>query len=82
MDGKLILDKKYLLVYICHQSERCCVKRTLNMTSKVSVLNDATQGLNAQMNKSAFNRGKVGVVNIVAALERFGLTRDDMQNNF
>ena len=52
------------------------------MTSKVSVLNDATQGLNAQMNKSAFNRGKVGVVNIVAALARFGLTRDDMQNNF
>ena len=52
------------------------------MTNQVSILNEAAQGLNAQMQKSAFNRGKVGVVNIVAGLERFGLTRDDMKNAF
>ncbi|MBQ3039812.1 MAG: hypothetical protein IJD41_04620, partial [Alphaproteobacteria bacterium] len=41
--GNLILDKKNCLVYISNLSERCCVKRTLNMTNKVNIFNNGAK---------------------------------------
>ena len=49
------------------------------MTTNMNAFNKATQEIQAQAQKSAFNRGAKGVVDIMARFACCGLSREDIQ---